>query len=128
MIAAVERRPRTGAITLVRVAALLAGLTALAYALLALGVFDAGGYQGEPGSEGIVFFAAGCYAVGGALVLLRRRWLWIVGAVVNALVIAFFFAVYADDASVLLSSGGVATKVPQLLLEVWLLALITGRR
>jgi len=128
MIAAAARRPRLAALTADRVAGLLAGLTALAYVLLALGVLGAGGYQGEPGSERIVFFAAGCYAAGGALVLLRRRWLWVVGAVVNALVIVFFFAAYAGDASVLLSSGGVATKVPQVLLQVWLLAAIAGRR
>ena len=127
MIAALERRPRT-ALTSVRVAALLAGRTALAYALLALGVLGSGGYQAEPGSEGIVFAAADCYALGAALVLLRRRWLWIVGAVVNALVLVAFFAAYAGDASVLLSTGGVLTKVPQLLLEGWLLALIAGRR
>ncbi|TVR92273.1 MAG: hypothetical protein EA416_07700 [Trueperaceae bacterium] len=128
MIAAVERRPFTDSGRAGRVAALFAGLTALAYVLLALGVLGTGGYQGEPGSEGIVLFAAGCYAVGGALVLLRRRWLWILGAVVNALVLVFFIAAYAGDASVLLSTGGIATKVPQVLLQVWLLGLIAGRR
>ncbi len=128
MIAAVERRPITDPRTAGRFATLFAGLTALAYLLLALGVLGTGGYQGEPGSEGIVFVAAGCYALGGALVLLRRRWLWILGAVVNALVLVFFIAAYAGDPSVLLSSGGIATKVPQVLLQVWLLALIAGRR
>jgi hypothetical protein len=129
MIAAVRPNTRhaAGSLTL-RLAVLFAWLAAGAYLLLAAGVLGTGGYQAEPGSEGIVLAAASAYAVGGLLVLARRRWLWIVGAVVNALVMAMFFSAYAGDPSILLSGGGIATKGAQLPLEVALLALILRRR
>jgi hypothetical protein len=129
MIAAVrpDTRPAAGALTL-RLAVLFAWLAAGAYLLLAAGMLGTGGYQAEPGSEGIVLVAAAGYAVGGLLVLARRRWLWIAGAIVNALVVAMFFGAYAGDPSILLSGGGLATKGAQLALEVALLALIVRRR
>jgi len=117
--------PDAGAL---RLAVLFAFAAAGGYLLLAAGVLGTGGYQPEPGGEGIVLAAAAAYALGGLLVPLRRRWLWIVGAVMNALVMFMFFAAYAGDASVLLSSGGLITKGAQLSLEVALLALILRRR
>ena len=119
-------RAAAGSLTL-RLAVLCAWLAAGAYLLLAAGVLGTGGYQAEPGGEGIVLAAAVAYAVGGLLVLARRRWLWIVGAVVNALVIVMFFSAYAGDPSILLSGGGLATKGAQLPLEAALLALILRR-
>lgn len=111
-----------------RLAVLFAWLAAVGYLLLAAGVLGTGGYQPEPGGEGIVVVAAVGYAVGGALVLLRRRWLWIVGAVLNALVMLMFFSAYAGDPSVLRSGGGLMTKTAQILLEVSLFVLILRRR
>jgi hypothetical protein len=58
------------------------------------------------------------------LVLARLRWLWIAGAVMNALVMLFFFLMYLERPSVLLSPGGIMTKAAQLLLEVSLIYLI----
>lgn len=129
MIAALRPRAasRTTGLAL-RLGVLSAWLAAAVYLLLAAGVLGTGGYQAEPGSEGIVVAAAVGYAVGGALVLLRRRWLWIVGAVVNALVMLMFFSAYASDPSVLLSGGGLATKLAQIPLEATLLVLILQRR
>ncbi|TVR94661.1 MAG: hypothetical protein EA416_03140 [Trueperaceae bacterium] len=129
MIAAIgphRRSAQTGAIP--RLAALFAWLTAAGYLLLAAGWLGTGGYQSEPGSEGIVIAAAVVYALGGALMLLRRRWLWVTGATFNALVMLMFFAAYASDPSVLLSSGGLVTKAAQLALQVTLLVLIVRRR
>ena len=111
-----------------RLAVLFAFLAAGGYLLLAVGVLGTGGYQPEPGSEGIAYAAAAGYALGGLLVPLRRRWLWIVGAVINALVMLMFFTAYANDPSVLLSGGGLVTKAAQLPLQVALLALILRRR
>lgn len=116
-----------GALAL-RLAVLFAWLAAGAYVLLAAGVLDTGGYQAEPGSEGIGLAAAAGYALGGLLVLARRRWLWIVGAIVNALVMVMYFGAYAGDASILLSGGGLATKGAQVGLEAALLTLILRRR
>lgn len=111
-----------------RLAVLFALAAAGGYLLLVAGVLGTGGYQPEPGGEGIVLAAAAAYALGALLLPLRRRWLWIVGAVMNALVMLMFFTAYASDASILLSSGGVVTKGAQLSLEVALLALILRRR
>lgn len=125
MIAAL--RPRAAVapnVVALRLAVALAWLAAAGYALLAAGVLGTGGYQPEPGGEGVVVAAAAAYAAGGGLVLLRRRWLWVVGAVLNALVMLMFFSAYAGDPSVLLSGGGIATKAAQLPLEVALLVLI----
>ncbi len=129
MIATAGRRApaRTTGVAL-RLAVPFAWMAAAGYLLLAAGVLGTGGYQAEPGSEGIVVAAAAGYAVGGALVLLRRRWLWIVGAAINALVMLMFFSAYASDPSVLLSGGGLATKVAQIPLEVALLVLILRQR
>lgn len=120
-------RPAPGALPL-RLAVLFAWIAAGAYLLMAAGVLGTGGYQPEPGGEGIVLVAAGAYALGGLLVLARRRWLWIVGAVVNALVMTVFFTAYAGDPSILLSGGGLATKGAQLPLEATLLLLVLRRR
>lgn len=109
-------------------AVLFAMLTAGGYLLLAAGVLDTGGFQPEPGNQVIVFTAAAWYALGGLLLLLRRRWVWIAGAVFNALVLLMFFSTYAGDTSVLLSSGGLVTKGTQLLLQVVLLAQIVRGR
>jgi hypothetical protein len=129
MIATVRTNARSApGHRVLRLAVLFAWLAAGAYALIAAGVLGTGGYQPEPGSEAIVYVSAACYALGGSLVLLRRRWLWIVGAVVNALVMLMFFSAYAGDPSVLLSGGGLATKGAQAALEVALLMLILRRR
>lgn len=129
MIAAVRPDTRRAADSLtLRLAVLFAWLAAGAYLLLAAGMLGTGGYRAEPGSEGIVLVAAAGYALGGLLVLARQRWLWIVGAIVNALVMAMFFGAYAGDPSILLSGGGLATKGAQLPLEAALIALILRRR
>lgn len=129
MIATLRPRDAVALDTLVlRLAVLCAFLAAGGYGLLAAGVLGTGGFQPEPGSEGIVVAAAAGYALGGLLLPLRRRWLWIVGAVINALVMLMFFTAYAGDPSVLLSGGGLATKGVQLPLQAALLVLILRRR
>jgi hypothetical protein len=60
------------------------------------------------------------------LILARRRWLWIVGAVINALVILFFINLYQDRPEVLFSPGGLVSKAAQLSLEVVLIYLIVA--
>ena len=46
------------------------------------------------------------------------------GAVINALVILFFFSMYQERPAVLLSPGGIVSKAAQILLEVGLIYLI----
>lgn len=107
-------------------AAALAFISALAYLMIAWGTLGVGDLQLEQDGGVIIFVAAGCYLLGSLLILLRRRWLWIVGAVINALVILFFFNLYQDQLSVIFSPGGTVTKITQLLLEATLIYLIVA--
>ena len=58
------------------------------------------------------------------VILLRRRWLWIVGAIMNGLIILFFVRMYQDKPAVLFSPGGLVSKAAQLVLELILVYLI----
>jgi hypothetical protein len=80
----------------------------------------------DPSAEGgiIIFIAAGCYLLGGLLILLQRKWLLIIGILINALVILFFFNMYQARSEVMFSTGGLITKIPQILLEVTLIILV----
>ena len=102
----------------------LALIAALSYMMIQLGLLGVGDLQLTEGPPAIVYMAAGSYLLGGLLILVRRRWLWIVGAVMNALVILFFVMAYQHRPAVMFSPGGLATKAAQLLLEVSLLYLI----
>jgi hypothetical protein len=109
---------------LIALAVVLAVLAAAAYLLIGQQILAVGDLQTLERPTGILIVAAGSYLLGGLLILLRSRWLWIVGAVINALVIVFFFQMYADRPSVMLSAGGLASKAAQVLLEVVLVYLI----
>jgi hypothetical protein len=102
----------------------LALLAALAYVLINLKILAVGDVKSDEGSTTIAYIAAGSYFLGGLLILLRRRWLWIIGAAINALVILFFLQLYMNRPAVLFSPGGLISKVAQLLLEVGLIYLI----
>lgn len=102
----------------------LAVFTAAAYVLIALGRLGVGDLQVEKDGGIIVYVAAGCYLLGGLLILPRWRWLWTIGILINAMVMLFFFNLYKDRPSVVLSPGGLLTKIPQLLLELTLIYLI----
>ena len=102
----------------------LAALAALSYVLMGLHVLGVGDLASSEAPAGIIYVAAGGYLLGGLLILLRRRWLWIVGAVMNALVMLVFFQAYVDRTSVLLSAGGLVFKTAEILLELALLYLI----
>lgn len=107
-----------------RLAVALALLVALAYTLIAQGILPIGDLTHVEGPAGIIYTAAGCYLLGGLLILLRRRWLWIVGAIMNGLIILFFVRMYQDKPAVLFSPGGLVSKAAQLLLELILAYLI----
>ena len=103
----------------------LALIAAFSYLMIQLGVLSVGDLKPSEQPPAIVFMAAACYLLGGLLILVRLRWLWIVGAVINALVILFFAMAYIHRPAVMFSAGGLVTKIAQLLLEVCLLVLIT---
>jgi len=79
----------------------LALLAALVYFPMGAGVLQPGDLQANEAPAGIAYFAGACYVTGGLLILTRKRWLWVSGAVINALVIVGFFAAYAGRPSVL---------------------------
>ena len=102
----------------------LAVVAALAYMLIAWDLLGVGDLEMAADGDVIIYVAAGCYLLGGLLILVRRPWLWIIGALINALVMLFFFRMYQDRPAVMFSPGGIVTKIPQLLLEVTLIYLI----
>jgi hypothetical protein len=108
----------------------LALTAALSYVLVGLNVLSVGDLQTTEAPAAITYVCAGSYLLGGLLILLRRRWLWIVGAGINALVMLVFFTAYISRPAVMFSPGGVVTKAAQLLLEAGLLYIIitAGRR
>jgi hypothetical protein len=104
----------------------LALAVAFTYLLMAWRVLGVGDLQVAEDGGAIVYVAAASYLIGGLLILTRRRWLWIAGAVVNALVILFFLNLYKERPEVLFSPGGLASKMAQLLLEATLIYLIVS--
>lgn len=118
------QQTHTNRVHLLWLAVTLALIAALSYMMIQLGLLAVGDLQPSEGPPTIVYVAAVSYLIGGLLILLRRRWLWVVGAVINALVILFFVMAYLHRPAVMFSPGGLATKAAQLLLEVSLLYLI----
>jgi hypothetical protein len=120
----VVQQAYTNRVRVMWLAVVLALIAALSYMMIQLGMLGVGDLQPTEGPPAIVYVAAGSYLLGGLLILVRRRWLWIVGAVINALVILFFIMAYMHRPAVIFSPGGLATKAAQLLLEACLLYLI----
>ena len=102
----------------------LAIFTALAYILMAANLLGVGDLQMDERPAGIIYFAAGCYLLGGLLILLRNRWLLLFGAFINAMVILFFFNLYQNRPAVIFSPGGLISKILQISLEVALIYVI----
>ncbi len=102
----------------------LAIFTAVTYLLMVWNVLGVGDLQMDEKPAGIIYFAAGCYLVGGLLILLRNRWLLLFGAFINAMVILFFFNLYQDRPAVIFSPGGLISKIAQILLEIALIYVI----
>mgnify|MGYP006313519687 CR=1 FL=1 len=84
-------------------------------------ILSVGDLQVGEKPAGIIYVAAGCYLVGGLLILLRNRGLLLFGAFINAMVILFFFNMYQNRPAVMLFPGGLISKIAQVLLEVTLI-------
>ena len=102
----------------------LSALIALSYIMMKLQWLGIGPIELAPQVVITIYIVTGGYLLGGALILLRNRRLWIAGAVINGLVMLLYFSMYAQHPEVLLSAGGAISKSLQLLLEVGLLYLI----
>lgn len=99
----------------------LALIASLSYVLMALNILGVGDLQVGEKPANVIFVAAGCYLLGGLLILLRNRGLLLFGAFINAMVIFFFFSMYQNRPAVMLSPGGLVSKIAQILLEVVLI-------
>jgi hypothetical protein len=104
----------------------LALFTALIYILIAFNILGVGNPQVARDGGAIIYVAAGCYMFGGFLILLRNRWLLLFGAFINFMVILFFFSMYQTRLEVILSPGGIASKLAQILLEISLLLVLVS--
>lgn len=114
----------TNNIRILWTAVALAFITALSYVLMAFNILGVGDLQVDEKPSGIIYVAAGCYVLGGLLILLRNRGLLLFGAFINALVILFFFSMYQNRPAVMFSPGGLVSKIAQILLEVALIYVI----
>ena len=104
----------------------LALISALIYVLLGIGIMHAGDMTSGDGIPAFFYIIPGGYVIGGLLVLLKKRWLWITGASINAFTIVVFYAAYASRPDVMLSAPGLITKIAQVLLEIGLIYLIVN--
>jgi hypothetical protein len=99
------------------VAVALAIMTALSYLLMQFNILGVGDLQVDEKPAGIIYIAAGCYLLGGLLILLRNRWLMLFGVFMNTMVLFFFFSMYQNRPAVIFSPGGLVSKTAQILLE-----------
>ncbi len=102
----------------------MALISALIYVLLGIGVMHAGDLTSGDGIPAFFYIIPAGYVIGGLLILLKKRWLWITGAVINAFTIVMFYTAYAARPDILLSAPGLITKIAQVLLEIGLIYLI----
>jgi hypothetical protein len=102
----------------------LALLAALGYVLSGVGVLDVGNLETAEAPPGIAYILGGLYALGGFLILLCRRWLWIVGIVANTITILGFISFYYNRPSILFSGAGLWTKIAQFALQIGLFYLV----
>ena len=102
----------------------LALTASLSYVLMGLNILGVGDLQMDEKPAVIIYVAAGCYLLGGLLILTRNRWLLLFGAFINAMVILFFFNMYQNRPAVMISPGGLVSKIAQILLEAALFYVI----
>ncbi len=105
----------------------LALFTALTYVLIALNILGVGNPQ-VAGDGGVDHLCGGedVISFGGLLILLRNRWLLLFGTFINFMVILFFFSMYQTRPEVMLSPGGLISKLSQILLEILLLFVLVA--
>jgi hypothetical protein len=102
----------------------LALISALVYVFLILGIMKVGDMFPDEGVPVYFYIVPTGYVIGGLLIFLKRRWLWITGAVLNSIPIVVFYAAYAGRPDIMLSAPGIIAKIAQVLLEIGLIYLI----
>ena len=102
----------------------MALISALIYVLMAVGIMLPGDLISDESLPAYFYIIPAGYVIGGFLILLKKRWLWITGATINAFTIIVFYTTYAGRADIMLSAPGLITKIAQVLMEVGLIYLI----
>ena len=103
---------------------MLAFVAALIYILMARGIMHAGDLVGGERLPAFFYIVPGGYVLGGLLILLKKRWLWITGAAINGFGVLMFYVAYYAQPEIMLSAPGLITKIAQVLMEAGLIYMI----
>jgi hypothetical protein len=114
--------------TVMLVCVVMALAAALVYLLMFFNIIIPDELASEEGLPPFFLIIPVCYAIGGFLVLLKKRWIWITGATINAFTICVFYAMYAARPAIMLSAAGLLTKIAQVILEIGLIYLIVAHK
>jgi hypothetical protein len=106
------------------VCVIMALAASLVYLLMFLNILIPDELASEEGLPPFFLIIPGGYLLGGLLVLVKKRWLWITGAAVNTFTICVFYATYAVRPAIMLSAAGLLTKIAQVILEIGLIYLV----
>ncbi len=106
----------------------LALISALIYVFLILGILKAGELTAGQEVPTGFYIVPASYVIGGLLIFLKKRWLWIAGTFLNAIPIVVFYAAYAGRPDIMLSAPGLISKTAQVMLEIGLVYLIVASR
>lgn len=102
----------------------MALISALIYILMANGVMLPTDLTTDQSLPPYFYIVPAGYVIGGFLILIKKRWLWITGAVINGFGVIMFYTTYADQVGIMLSAAGLITKIAQILMEIGLVYLI----
>ena len=106
----------------------LALISALLYVFLILGILTAGELAADQEVPTGFYIVPASYVIGGLLIFLKKPWLWMAGAVLNAIPIVVFYAAYAGRPDIMLSAPGLISKIAQVMLEIGLVYLIVASK
>jgi hypothetical protein len=101
----------------------MALISALAYVLMWVGVLTPGELDNGD-MPAFYYIIPVAYIAIGILVFVKKRWVLITLACINAFTILVFYAMYTNQSDVMLSAPGLITKIAQILMEAGLIYLI----
>jgi hypothetical protein len=103
---------------------LLSLISAVIYILAGAGIISIGLVEEGEAPPFIMYVAGVFYVIFGVLVRINKRWVRLSLAVINGLIILIFYQMWWGNTDVLMSPGGLGTKIAQFLLETGLIYLI----
>ena len=108
---------------------MIAGLTmalisALVYVLMGIGIMEVPELTSDEAMPAFYYVIPAAYVIIGLLIYVKKRWLLMTLASVNAFTIVVFYSAYATQPGVMLSAPGLITKIAQVILEAGLIYLI----